>query len=76
VPTGRTTKKTMTSYRATLLRRLQDGSIARLSVTATERRQFNELASFGWVIADGSNYALTRVGRERLESFQLTLAAA
>lgn len=76
MPTGRTTKKTMTNYRATLLRRLQGGSIARLSVTATERRQFNELASFGWVIAQGANYALTPIGRERLESFQLTLVAA
>lgn len=76
MPTGHTTKKTMTAYRATLLRRLVDGPVARRTVSAAERRQFNDLVGFGWVADNGSSFTMTETGRNKLNAFQRALVAA
>lgn len=70
MPTGHTTKQTLTPYRAGLLDRLRSGPVARHSVSAVERRQFNDLCLFGWVDDDGRNYLLTDIGAGKLDALR------
>lgn len=76
MPTGQTIKKTVTPYRAALLKRLVSGPITRRSANATERRQYNDLCVYGWVKDEGDKFILTALGLQKLDSYERTAQAA
>lgn len=75
MPTGHTTKKTLTPYRASLLDRLQNGPVQRRSISSADRRQFNDLCLFGWADDDGQSFTLTGAGASKLAAYRSTQAA-
>lgn len=76
MPTGQTAKRTVTAYRAVLLKRLRSGTITRRSVSSAERRQYNDLCVYGWVKGEGDKYSLTALGLKILDSYERTAQAA
>lgn len=74
MPSGHTTKKTLTHYRAKLLGWLP---AERKPFRVPERRQFNEMARFGWVESRGGTLHRTAEGtrllneKNALEGFAL-----
>lgn len=64
---GHTTKRTLTPYRAALLRRMP---LHGMALDAAERKQGNDMMGFGWVVRSPLlvtfTYTVTDAGRAEL----------
>ena len=63
MPSGHTTKRTVTPYRRGLMKLLP---LERRDVNHAERKQFGDMECYGWVSSEKGTYRLTSAGREAL----------
>ncbi len=74
MPSGHTTKQTMTPYRASLMRLIgRKFGMAYGELDHAARKQANDMLCYGWLENDNGVYRTTLAGREKLHEYEVAL---